>query len=166
MKIIKSALSQQSIFETQSYLRDNIGSFMWSSSEVLWDPGLRIGIVGSCLSTEMPLELRNIVVPELKKVLPPHDELVCNYHLWQRGSGISSHTDSDYKFGATLYLNDQWHVNYGGIFIWQPKDQSEMRALIPEKNTLVINDESEVHLVTPIAPDCPKYRATVQIWGK
>jgi len=166
MKIIKNALEENSIFKIQTYLRNHIGDFMWSSSEMLWSKGLKVGVVGSCLSTEMPLELRDIVKPQLQNVLPPCDELVCNFHLWQRGSGIAAHTDSDYKFGATLYLNDQWHVNYGGIFIWQPKGESEMKALIPSCNTLVLNDESEVHLVTPIAPDCTMYRITVQIWGK
>ena len=41
-----------------------------------------------------------------------------------------------------------------------------MRALSPSKNTLVLNDEKEVHFVTTISPECPQYRVTLQIWGK
>ena len=97
---------------------------------------------------ETPQWLRDILIPELNKVLPEYKDININYHLWQRGSGISAHTDNDYIFGATLYLNEEWHVNFGGLFVLNRRNEDTMRAIIPEENMLVINDNAETHMVT------------------
>ena len=157
MKIIKNVLTKETLDKTRLHLQKNIGAYKWSSSEILWNPGLRIGTTGSTLVQE---------TPELNKVLPEYEDININYHLWQRGSGISAHSDNDYRFGATLYLNEEWHVNFGGLFVWQPKDEDTMRAIIPEENMLVINDNSETHMVTPVSMEATQYRVTLQIWGK
>ena len=65
-----------------------------------------------------------------------------------------------------MYLNEEWHVNFGGLFVWQPKDEDTMRAIIPEENMLVINDNAETHMVTPVSMEATQYRVTLQIWGK
>ena len=135
MKIFKNVLQPKTLNTVRSYLQKNIGSYKWSSSEMLWNPGLRLGTTGSVLVQETTQELRDLMIPELNKVLPEYEDININYHLWLRGSGISAHTDSDYKFGATLYLNEEWHVNFGGMFVWQPKGEDTMRAIIPEENT-------------------------------
>jgi len=166
MKILKEVLSDSTLSTVQKYIHDNMGSFKWSSSEIQWNPGLRIGVVGSCLIQETTQELRDLIIPEIKPLVPECNDIAINYHLWQRGSGISGHTDKDYEWGATLYLNEEWHYNYGGLFCWQPKDEETMRAITPLKNTLVLNDDQEVHFVTTISPECPQYRVTLQIWGK
>ena len=166
MKIIKNVLTKETLDKTRIHLQKNIGAYKWSSSEILWNPGLRIGTTGSTLVQETPQWLRDILIPELNKVLPEYEDININYHLWQRGSGISAHSDNDYIFGATLYLNEEWHVNFGGLFVWQPKDEDTMRAIIPEENMLVINDNSETHMVTPVSMEATQYRVTLQIWGK
>ncbi len=166
MKIFKNVLQPKTLNTVRSYLQKNIGSYKWSSSEMLWNPGSRLGTTGSVLVQETTQELRDLMIPELNKVLPEYEDININYHLWLRGSGISAHTDSDYKFGATLYLNEEWHVNFGGMFVWQPKGEDTMRAIIPEENTLVLNSESELHMVTPVAMEATQYRVTLQIWGK
>ena len=166
MKIIDNALPQHIFEDVRQYLQRNMGDFSWQSSEILWEPGLKIGIIGSCLIRETPEDLRLNVEQELSKHLPDYDELVINFHVWQHGSGISAHTDSSYKFGATLYLNTDWHYNHGGLFVWQPEGEQTMRALSPSGNTLVVNDEREVHMVTPISTIAPSFRVTLQMWGK
>ena len=42
MKIFKEVLSDDTFAEVQKYIQDNMGSFKWSSSEIQWNPGLRI----------------------------------------------------------------------------------------------------------------------------
>tara|TARA_S200000501_G_scaffold59329_1_gene49680 strand:+ start:4371 stop:4880 length:510 start_codon:yes stop_codon:yes gene_type:complete len=166
MRIVNNALPQNVFEDARSFVMKNIGEFAWQSSEIQWAPGLKVGINGSCLIRETIPELKEKIESELVDYLPPYDELVINYHLWQRNSGIAAHTDSDYEFGATLYLNDDWHVNHGGIFVWQPHGENTMRALSPEANTLVINGDKELHFVTPVSPESPMFRVTLQIWGK
>ena len=93
---------------------------------------LRIGTTGSTLVQETPQWLRDILIPELNKVLPEYEDININYHLWQRGSGISAHTDNDYIFGATLYLNEVacklwWFV------CMATEDEDTMRAIYQKK---------------------------------
>jgi len=166
MRIVTDAIPKEVIEEARSYVMKNMGDFKWQSSEIMWAPGLKVGINGSCLIRETPTELREKLASHLSPILPPHDELAINYHLWQRGSGIASHNDNTYEFGATLYLNEDWNVNYGGIFVWAPIHEETMRALSPTYNTLVINDSQEIHFVTPISNESPMFRVTLQIWGK
>ena len=71
----------------------------------------------------------------------------------------------NYKFGATLYLNDVWDLNWGGIFVWKPNDSNTMKAIAPTHNTLVVNDESELHFVTPISYNTDTFRVTMQIFA-
>ena len=58
MKIIDNALSQHIFEDVRQYLQRNMGDFSWQSSEILWEPGLKIGIIGSCLIRETPEDLR------------------------------------------------------------------------------------------------------------
>ena len=49
MKIIKNVLTKETLDKTRLHLQKNIGAYKWSSSEILWNPGLRIGTTGSTL---------------------------------------------------------------------------------------------------------------------
>ena len=88
--------------------------------------------------------------------------MLCQYYIWQPQSGISWHNDyeSNRLFGATLYLNEQWHPDNGGWFIW--KDDNGYHTILPKQKVLVVNDNYEYHCVTPVALG---FRCTIQIWG-
>ena len=60
-------------------------------------------------------------------------------------------------------MNEYWHPNAGGWFIWM--DGDEFKAVLPDPNLLVLNDCNENHLVNTVAHDVPEYRYTIQIWG-
>ena len=40
-----------------------------------------------------------------------------------------------------------------------------MKAIAPTHNTLVVNDESELHFVTPISYNTDTFRVTMQIFA-
>ena len=82
-------------------------------------------------------------------------------------AGIANHNDSHVGLGATLYLNKFWDINWGGLFVWKDKDEKKeykLNAIFPKQNMLIINDECELHLVTPTAATIPYPRITIQIW--
>ena len=164
MRIVTDAIPKEVIEEARSYVMKNMGDFKWQSSEIMWSPGLKVGINGSCLIRETPTELREKLSSYLSPMLPPHDELAINYHLWQRGSGIASHNDNTYEFGATLYLNE-WDHKWGGLFVWEDADGDGLRVVCPSPGTVVINDNTEDHHVTMISPTAKYARRSVQIWG-
>ena len=134
----------------------------WKSSSVTWDSGIKQGIVGSCIITPVSDTICCLLEKELKLILPEHDKLIFQYYIWQPQSGISWHNDyeSNRLFGATLYLNEQWHPDNGGWFIW--KDDNGYHTILPKQKVLVVNDNYEYHCVTPVALG---FRCTIQIWG-
>ena len=80
MRIVTDAIPLEVIEEARSYVMKNMGDFKWQSSEIMWAPGLKVGINGSCLIRETPTELREKLASHLSPMLPPHDELAINYH--------------------------------------------------------------------------------------
>ena len=135
----------------------------WRSSSVTWGSTVKQGIVGSCIITSVSDTIHHSLEEELKLYLPKYDELLFQYYIWQPQSGISWHNDkeSDRLFGATLYLNDEWHPDNGGWFNWE--DNDGYHAILPKKKFLVINNNYQHHCVTPVSSG---FRCTIQIWGK
>ena len=54
MRIVTDAIPKEVIEEARSYVMKNMGDFKWQSSEIMWAPGLKVGINGSCLIRETP----------------------------------------------------------------------------------------------------------------
>ena len=162
MKLIEDSISntlyQKCVKELNEKLTDNC----WCSSTLTWGSDIKNGIVGSCVFTPVSDDIHHLLEKELKTNLPEYEELSCQYYVWQPQSGIGWHDDySDVRlFGATLHLNEQWHPDNGGWFIWEGKDG--YHATLPKKKVLVVNDEYQHHCVTPVAIG---FRCTIQIWG-
>jgi len=125
---------------------------------------LRQGISGSTIAAMTSEDIHNDIVKEISPHVP-ECEIVTQYYVWQPHSGIAMHDDSGRRFGATIYLNETWHPNSGGWFIWEDKDTREWNTILPTKNTMVLNTSKEKHLVTSVAPDGFAIRVTIQIWG-
>tara|TARA_B100002019_G_C21216830_1_gene572493 strand:- start:666 stop:1169 length:504 start_codon:yes stop_codon:yes gene_type:complete len=165
MKVLNNVLSEDLIQEISKELKNKIQSDSWGTSEVFWEPSLRLNSTGTVLISNCSDRIQKLLLSELENVLPEYSEVFVKYHLWQKGSAISCHQDMNYKFGATLYLNDVWDLNWGGIFVWKPNDSNTMKAIAPTHNTLVVNDESELHFVTPISYNTDTFRVTMQIFA-
>mgnify|MGYP001223210742 FL=1 len=166
MRVIDNVLSDSLISRCRGEVDIKISQneMCWASSTLLWSQKIQEGITGSCLASLTSEEINESIIEE---ILPhvPNDvkQISTRYYMWQPNSGISIHNDGDYRFGATIYLNPEWHPNCGGWFIWRDKNINEWKVILPTENTMVINIDKEEHLVTPVAPD--KFRITVQIWG-
>lgn len=166
MKIHENCLSHTLLQKCVDELKLNFSKRMWASSNIIWSPDITIGIIGTCLISEVSLELSKHLSEELKQYFPESNELTFWFQVWQQNSGISLHSDKGYKFASTIYLNQFWDINWGGIFIWKNKSNEEFRALVPKLNMMVLNDSEEDHLVTPVSPESPELRCTIQVWGK
>jgi len=164
MKVIKNSITDDLHQKCVIDIEDKKPKSCWTSSSLVWPPEIRQGIDGSCIFTPVSDNICKLLKQELDPLLPkPYGELIFQYYIWQWNSGISWHQDK-FRFGATLYLNDFWNANGGGWFMWE--DVDGYHSLLPEKNLLSINDNNEYHCVTPVSPNAPMFRYTIQIWGK
>lgn len=169
MKICKNALSSELLQQHASELQELILKDQWQSSALTWDRQLTQNITGHCLYSRVSENLARKLEQELSFLLPVFSELISLHYLWTPLSGINWHYDEKFSFGATLYLNEEWDKNWGGLFLWQDDDYETSqvyKAIVPTYNTLVLNDENQFHSVTTLSTTAPAYRSTLQIWGK
>jgi len=166
MLIYRGVLSDATLLAVEKEQQDKVKNWEWRSSSLIWQRELLDGIDGECLSTEVSHSLKTQILADIETLLPKFDHLMIQHYLWMRNGGIAWHEDSHAKFGATIYLNKEWHVNGGGIFLYSPAGKSpndEIKAVFPTYNTMVINDHQEWHAVTPV--NVKAVRTTLQIWG-
>lgn len=92
-------------------------------------------------------------------------ELEAQVYLWTKGSFIPWHADKEYadkvRYAATLYLNEAWDIDWGGLFLYEKGD--EIKAEIPNFNKLIFNDENFPHATT-ILSDNSDLRITIQLF--
>jgi hypothetical protein len=165
MKVFNNVLTLETINKLWEETNQTKGDDVWRVSTLSWILEIQKGILASVACKEVSPDLAEIVESEIKHLLPPCEKIVQQIYAWPRASGISAHNDGNKKFGATIYLNDYWDIDYGGLFVWEDKEYGGLKVRVPEFNSMVLNDNEEMHLVTPVAFNCPAIRHTVQIWG-
>lgn len=86
-------------------------------------------------------------------------------YVWFKGSYIPPHGDMGFSKAVTLYLTPNWDPADGGMFIFKSSKTGNWEVVMPNFNTGVINDDNEIHLVTPVQSS-NKLRITAQIFIK
>jgi len=119
------------------------------------------------------VEVDNYPPFEKLKTLIRHN-IYCNFseikhvstiiHFMTKNSGINWHNDGGaWKYGATYYLNNRWHRQWGGEFMFTDNDGHGW--IPPVGNSLVIIKAPLEHKVNPIlSPIIP--RISIQIFMK
>lgn len=110
-------------------------------------------------------ELYQRILERLKetKEIPTVKETKMMFFYWTRGSYIPWHTDQNYEAGVTIYLNDVWGRDDGGLFLYRENEQ--IKGLIPEFNMMVVQTGGIDHCVTPVIR-VGSIRASIQIFCK
>lgn len=165
MKLYKDVLSPV----TLSFINSELSSFMatpekWTCSSFIWNDDIKVNISGGTLITMVGDSITKLILEDLDGILPSMSHQKLQYCVWPSNSGISTHNDKKYKFGATIYLNESWDINDGGIFLYEHA-ADDWRAHVPKFNTMMVNDSSTLHLVTPVSPFAKQNRYTIQIFG-
>ena len=192
MKIYEDVLSEELLTETTEELTFLANMPNWSVSSFNWNAEIKKCVVGTVTMSHLSEGLRAKLdeglgeyfsdykvrpsSPGLDLKGPRAGEVTYQFYVWHRLSGISIHTDHTKEFGASLYLNKKWEPEWGGLFVWQDRDDDgpksrttfnpgKLQALVPKQNMLVLNDNYEPHMVTTISPVAPEERISIQIWG-
>lgn len=82
-------------------------------------------------------------------------------YCWTKYSYIPWHNDAHCSSALTIYLNDYWDEDWGGYFMY--KNDKEIKAIVPERNLGVLQENGIFHATTTINPDADK-RYSFQIF--
>lgn len=82
-------------------------------------------------------------------------------HTMPKLSYIPWHNDSHVKAAFSLYLNEKWDSDWGGVFMY--KIDNEIRAVEPNRNLGVFQYGGTKHCVTTINMDA-EYRYSLQFF--
>jgi hypothetical protein len=91
-------------------------------------------------------------------------EIIGHFYIWTRGSQIPFHNDTNYTHGCTIYLNKNWDIDWGGLYLWLKDDK--LNAEKPEFNKLIINTNNTRHGTSIINYNAPEERLTLQVFFK
>lgn len=107
-----------------------------------------------------------LILAQLTKrgVISSNDFHVMNF-AWTRLSYIPWHDDGSKEVAITIYLNEEWPSDWGGIFLYLDGN-SEIRGRFPKFNTGLKNNANLMHATTPVALDAPEPRFTIQLFPK
>jgi hypothetical protein len=135
----------------------------WTNA--IWDPHLH-GTSALTFVIPMP-ELDKHLKPLFEKADPIFKDtnIDTQFCVWGKGSTIPFHNDSHVPYAATVYLNDEWNIEDGGLFLWQDYNTHELLVLNPKYNVCVINNLHEPHHVSVVSYGATQYRMTLQIWA-
>tara|TARA_Y100000004_G_scaffold194644_1_gene259734 strand:- start:709 stop:1206 length:498 start_codon:yes stop_codon:yes gene_type:complete len=161
MEIRYGILNKEILHKCEEFIEDSLEDGQWNVSDFFWDNSLREGVSGIITMRNVSDDLKNLILECISTYVPPYREAEVQLYAWHKGSGISVHDDGG-RYGCTIYLNENWDVNWGGLFVWH--DGEELRAHCPTYNTMVLNTLSEDHFVTQVSNLCPEIRYTIQIW--
>jgi len=128
-----------------------------------WDQKI-IGTSNAIFAFRLETELKKAIAEELitKSIFKQVPKLwSANIHLMSRNSFIPWHGDDGHKFTCTVYLNKEWHSDFGGYFMYQ--DGEDKKALAPEYNMAVSFIPPVEHTCTITALNAP-LRESLQIF--
>lgn len=95
-----------------------------------------------------------------------HSMSACFLHIWQPGSGINWHQDSvdinNPRIGLTVYLNNEWSTNWGGLMLWEKDGITGWYN--PHFNSSVWFEGPFWHSVSIISRAAPYPRLSLQIF--
>jgi Rps23 Pro-64 3,4-dihydroxylase Tpa1-like proline 4-hydroxylase len=133
-------------------------NYQWSSNIVKASQPVLIRDYDPALSA--------IILGQLTRrgVIDTDDFQVRNY-AWSRLSYIPWHNDGMHQVAITVFLNDVWERDWGGIFLYLD-DRSGIRGYAPKFNTCLKNRGHILHSTTMITPDAAAPRLTLQIFPK
>lgn len=89
---------------------------------------------------------------------------IVNFYIWTNSSYIPWHDDGLYSAGLTIYLNTEWDLNWGGLFLYK-EENNEIKSVAPQKNRAVLQEGGVPHSVT-MTTSSASYRYTLQLFFK
>lgn len=135
--------------ETAKYLLSVGGNSFFTNR--CWDYGIIRDsfpvIIHNIYSTsELYKKVKQTIEEKTEKIIVDDNIMI---YYWTRFSYIPWHNDNRAYDGAlTVYLNREWDPDFGGYFLYE--DGEEVKAILPKRNTAVMQYGSLMHCTTPV----------------
>lgn len=129
-----------------------------------WDPAIRKSSAVVLVRDIEPV-LSGLVLDNLSErgLIAHRDYHVMNY-AWTRLSYIPWHNDGHTHDALTIYLNDVWELDWGGLLLYQ-NAKKQIIGYPPIFNCGFRNNSNVLHATTPVSLDAPEPRFTLQIFS-
>jgi len=171
IKQYQNVLDDQLIKNIMEYFKSMLGRDVWSSSSG-WDQNLSListntlthQITDKILKKEIKRGIEEVINVDFDE---ENLEFSPSIYVWSGGSYITWHPDNCYPYNGTIYLNEEWDTNDGGVFLYKENNTNEIKGIEPTYNSMVVNSGTEddphnSHCVTCIVPGTIKKRVTLQ----
>lgn len=171
IKQYNEVLNEELIKNIMEYFKSMLKRDVWSSSSG-WDQNLSListntlthGITDNTLKKEIKKSIEEAIKVDFDE---EGLEFFPHIYMWSGGSYITWHPDDNYLYNGTVYLNEEWDSNDGGVFLYKDNFTNEIKGIEPTYNSMVVNsktkhDPHNVHCVTCIVPGTIKKRVTLQ----
>ena len=171
IKQYNNVLNEELIKNIMEYFKSMLKKDVWSSSSG-WDQNL--SLISTNTLTHRITD--NLLKKEIKKSIEEAIEINFDeedldfspsIYVWSGGSYITWHPDNHYPYNGTIYMNEEWDSNDGGIFLYRDNHTNKIKGIEPIYNSMVVNsgtgdDPHNDHCVTCIVPGTIKKRVTLQ----
>jgi len=162
IKIVPNILSNELFESCDEHSNNAIEDKSKLITNRLWDAEIvneSSDVFISQLDTQNTLHKR--ISDEIKKYIPfKYKTCKVSFYFWTKNSYIPWHYDLNRSGAITIYLNADWHMNDGGLYLY--KNDDIINAVVPEKNLAVISDYKTFHGTSSVVEN--KIRRTIQIF--
>lgn len=131
----------------KTLLRQNALVF---STNAHWDPNIvkdsfPVLIHSIYRTSELFNKVQSEVENKTNLFVKDHDIMI---YYWTRFAYIPWHADKSYGGALTVYLNEEWHEDFGGYFLYE--DKKEVKAILPKQNFGLLQQGGLRHSTTPV----------------
>jgi hypothetical protein len=137
----------------------------FARSNFQWHPEI-VKASAAVLVRDYDTVMSNLILQQLydRGVIKNSNYHVMNY-VWTRLSYIPWHHDDKRRNAITIYLNEYWDHNWGGLYLYYT-DATHIKGYLPKFNTAIKNSNTLVHSTTIISMDAESPRITIQLFTK
>ena len=166
VKICKKFLDQELIDDVVNYAKDSSNKYVWKVNQLFWNEDILAKGKEVCILDLENFKDRFIKIYRDKKIVNNNLQIKgVFFYVWGRGSFIPFHNDGVHEAASSIYLNDIWDPDDGGLFLWRD-ELNNLNVIEPEYNKMIFNSNKISHSVTMITPFSEQLRYTVQIFFK
>ena len=137
IRTYNNVLDEHLIKNVMDYFKSIMGADVWGSS-IGWDQNLSLISSNTLTHRISNKSLEKEIKSSIEKALDVDFEkeeltFVPSIYVWGGGSYITWHPDECYPYNGTIYLNEEWDSDDGGVFLYKDSQTKEIKGIDVDK---------------------------------